>query len=73
MVGAEAEEKELIKSCGGLTLIPAWMSNYNHYKVQDEITYPFPNFNGATVEVWEWISYFTPHVARYVITYPCWD
>ena len=19
----------------------------------DEITYPFPNFNGATVEVWE--------------------
>ena len=22
----------------------------------DEITYPFPNFNGATAEVWEWIS-----------------
>ena len=22
----------------------------------DEITYPFLNFNGATVEVWEWIS-----------------
>ena len=22
----------------------------------DEITYPFPNFNGATVEVWERIS-----------------
>ena len=28
-------------------------------KVWDEITYPFPNFNGATVEVWEWISYST--------------
>ena len=26
------------------------MSNYIHYKVFDEITYPFPNFNGATVE-----------------------
>ena len=25
-------------------------------KMWDEITYPFPNFNGATVEVWEWIS-----------------
>ena len=26
-----------------------------------EITYPFPNFNGATVGVWEWISNFIPH------------
>ena len=25
---------------------------YTHYKVWDEITYPFPNFNGFTVEVW---------------------
>ena len=33
------------------TLIPAWISNYIHYKVWDEITYPFLNFNGATVEV----------------------
>ena len=24
----------------------------------DKITYLFPNFNGATVEVWEWISNF---------------
>ena len=28
-----------------------WISNYIHYKVWDEITYPFLNFNGATVEV----------------------
>ena len=35
----------------GLTLIPAWISNYIHYNVSDEITYPFLNFNGATVEV----------------------
>ena len=35
----------------GLTLIPAWISNYTHYNAWDEITYPFLNFNGATVEV----------------------
>ena len=29
----------------GLTLIPAWISNYIHYKLWDEITYPFLNFN----------------------------
>ena len=34
-----------------LTLIPAWISNYTHYNVWDEITYSFLNFNGATVEV----------------------
>ena len=39
----------------GLTLRPAWISNYIHYKVWDEIIYPFTNFNGATIEVWEWI------------------
>ena len=27
----------------------------------DEITYPFPNFNGATVEVWKWRSNPIPH------------
>ena len=35
----------------GLTLIQAWISNYMPGKVWDEITYPFLNFNGATVEV----------------------
>ena len=42
-------------------------------KVWDEIIYPFPNFNGATVEVWEWIIYFIPHFIMNVITYTCWD
>ena len=37
-------------------------------KVWDEITYPFPNFNGATVEVWVWISNFIPHIIMDVIT-----
>ena len=41
----------------GLTLIPAHISN----QVCDEITYPFPNMNGCTVEAWEWTSNFVPH------------
>ena len=35
----------------GLTLIPAWISNHMPSNMWDEITYPFLNFNGATVEV----------------------
>ena len=35
----------------GLTLIPAWISNYMPRKVWDEIIYLLLNFNGATVEV----------------------
>ena len=37
-----------------INLISAWISNYMPTKVWYEITYPFPNFNGTTVEVWEW-------------------
>ena len=50
------------------TLIPAWISMFIHYKVWDGITYPCPNFNGATVEVWEWISNFISHLIGHVIT-----
>ena len=56
-----------------LTLILAWISNYIHYKMRDEIRYPFPNFNGATIEVWKWMNNFIPHFTGHVITYPCWD
>ena len=56
----------------GLTFISAWMSNYIHYKMWDEITYPFPNFNGATFAVCEWISNFIPYFTWHVIIYPCW-
>ena len=31
--------------------MPPWVSNYIHYKMWNEITNPFLNFNGATVEV----------------------
>ena len=41
------------------------------HEVWDEITRPFPNFNDATVEVWERISYFIPHFTRRVVTGPC--
>ena len=34
----------------GLSVTPASVANYIQYKVWDEITYPFLNFNGATVE-----------------------
>ena len=53
-----------------LALIPAWISNYIHNNVWDEMTYPFWNFYDCTVEVWEWISNFIPHFTGHVITYP---
>ena len=34
----------------GLILIPAWIGNYIRSNVWNEITYPFLNFNGVTVE-----------------------
>ena len=37
------------------------ISNHIHYHLWDEITYPFPNFNGTVVEVWKWISILIPH------------
>ena len=37
----------------GSTWIPAWISKYISDEILDEITYPFLNFNGATVEVYE--------------------
>ena len=55
----------------GSSWIPAWVSNYIHYKVYNEITYPFPNFNSATIEAYEWISNFIPHFTGHMITYSC--
>ena len=34
-----------------------------------EITYPFPNFNGWDIEVWEWINNFIPHFTGPVADY----
>ena len=54
----------------GLTLFQAWISHYFHYKVWDEITYPFPKFNSCTSEVWEWRSNFAQQFPVLAITYP---
>ena len=37
--------------------------------VSYEIMYPFPNFNGCAVVVWEWISHFNPLIMIVVIPY----
>ena len=50
--------------------LPAWINKYIYYKEWDEITKPFTNFTGATVEVWEWMIDFIAHL---LIIYPCWD
>ena len=46
------------------------VAEYWPNKSWDEITYPFPNFNGCTVDVWEWIRNFVPHHIMDVISYP---
>ena len=45
-----------------LTLIPAWISKHMPSKMPVEITFPFLNFNGATMEVWGWISSFISNI-----------
>ena len=57
----------------GLTCIITWIGSYIHYKAWNEIIYPFSNFNGAAIEVWEWMNNFISHFSGHVITYPCWD
>ena len=42
-------------------------------KVWNEMTYPFPYFNGVTVEIWKWIRVFIQHFLMDLITYPWWD
>ena len=41
--------------------------------MRDETIYPFPNFNGSTIKVWERIRNFIPHFILNVNTYPCLD
>ena len=42
-------------------------------KLLDEITYPLPNVNGATVEVYEWLINYTTQLIMGEIIYACWD
>ena len=50
-----------------------YINNHMPSKMWDEITYPFANFNGATVEVWEWINNYILHFMKDVVTYLYWD
>ena len=47
----------------GLHLIPTWISYHIHHIIWDEITYPFPDFNGCTV----WLFSHAGYKAK-----PCW-
>ena len=58
---------------GWLIFVTAWMSNYILNIVWGKITYPFPNFNGKTVKLWEWINNLILHFTGHINTYPCWD
>ena len=51
----------------------AWISDHMSNKVWDDITYPFSNFSGSIIEVWEWRSNLIPHFIMDMITYPCQD
>ena len=44
-----------------------WVSKHMPCKVWDKITYPFTNFNGSTVELWEWLNNFISHIIMDVI------
>ena len=47
--------------------------NHTPNKVWHEITYPFPNFFGFIVDVWEWVSNISSHFIMGIITNPCTD
>ena len=53
-----------------VTSIPTWINNHIDWQMWDVITYPIPNTVGCTVEVWEWVSNFIPHLIRHVNIYP---
>ena len=46
---------------------PGMISNCFHYKVLNDISWPFPNFYCATVEVWIWMKNFIPHFNVHVM------
>ena len=79
----KSEAWTIVPHCLGLgheTMVSAvclslflWISIHMSSKVYDEITYQFLNFNGCTIDVYEWISNFIPYFIMDVITYPCWD
>ena len=54
-----------------LTIIFHRMHKFQHAWISNNIgiNHLFPNFNGTTVDVWEWMNNFIPHFKMDVITY----
>ena len=53
------------------TKMVKYQYQHDEYNVWDAITYPFPYFNGCTVEIWEWISNFIPRFTELENIYSC--
>ena len=54
------------------SLLPILMPAYNlKFAIKSRIH--SQNFNGANVEVWQWIINFILYFTEYLVTYPCWD
>ena len=48
-----------------LPSIPSGISNHIQFKLLVEVTYPFPNFHGAAIDVCEWkINFFSRFIMR---------
>ena len=60
-------ESDNLFSCWGRALLPTWMNKYVLSKVQDEITYSFPNFNVATRWEYNLFLYFIMDITT------CWS
>ena len=50
-IASVSEMESPVAPFTNIYFIIAWISNYIHYKLWDEIIYPLLNFNGETVEV----------------------
>ena len=37
------------------------------------MTYPFPNYSGETIEIWDWTSYVISHFTGRMNTYLYWN
>ena len=52
------------------SLFAFYIRDYIHYEVWNAITYPFPNFNGAALEVWGWKKHFVSHTTGHMDIFP---
>ena len=56
-----------------LNFNPSMDKKSHVYNVWDVMNFTFPNINGCTVEVWEYISKLIPRIVLDAITYSCRD